>query len=79
MRYTVTMSVKNGGDQMNTIIPYLWRVTEHPELTADADPNNAVSVGLLTALGFRETGRAKNTFNLGGVWSDSVYLALQRP
>lgn len=66
-------------EAMGAIIPYLWRVTDHAELTADADPDNAASVGLLTALGFVETGRAQNTFNLCGVWSDSVYMALPRP
>lgn len=66
-------------EAMNVIIPYLWDVTVHTKLTADADPNNAASVGLLTSLGFHETGRAKKTFNLGGVWSDSVYMALPRP
>ena len=65
-------------EAMRAIIPYLFRETDAPELTADADPNNAASVGLLTALGFRETHRAKNTFFINGVWSDSVYFALSR-
>lgn len=65
-------------EAMEAIIPYLWANTDHATLTADADPNNAASVGLLKALGFHETHRAKNTFNLGGVWSDSIYLALNR-
>lgn len=66
-------------EAMRAIIPHLWTVTDHQSLTADADPNNAASVGLLTSLGFTETHRAKNTFCINGVWSDSVYLALQRP
>lgn len=68
-----------GREAMQAIIPYLWDSTSLPRLTADADPRNAASVGLLTALGFRETGRAKNTFCIAGEWSDSVYLALERP
>lgn len=66
-------------EAMAAIIPYLWSTTDHAELTADADPLNAGSVGVLTSLGFKETHRAKNTFCINGVYSDSVYLALRRP
>lgn len=66
-------------EAMRAIIPHLFKVTGHPQLTADADPKNAASVGLLKSLGFIETHRAKNTFFIDGVWSDSVYFALQRP
>ena len=66
-------------EALSAIIPYLWRNTDHPKLTADLDPKNAASVGLLTSLGFQETGRAKKTFHIGGVWSDSIYFALPRP
>ena len=66
-------------EAMGAIIPYLFDVTDHAQLTADADPRNAASVAALTALGFRETHRAKNTFCIEGEWSDSVYFALPRP
>lgn len=66
-------------EAMKAIIPYLFKVTDHAQLTADADPRNAASVGMLKALGFHETHRAKNTFCIDGVWSDSVYFALPRP
>jgi len=65
-------------EAMNAIVPYLFEATDAPALTADVDPRNAASVGLLTALGFRETHRAQNTFCIEGVWSDSVYFALPR-
>jgi RimJ/RimL family protein N-acetyltransferase len=45
---------------------------------ADVDPRNAASLALLARLGFRETGRAARTFRVGGEWSDSVYLAVDR-
>lgn len=48
-------------------------------VTADVDPRNAASLGLLRKLGFVETGRAERTFLIGGAWYDSVYLALPRP
>ncbi|MFG5382199.1 GNAT family N-acetyltransferase [Yoonia sp. R2-816] len=66
-------------EAMGAIIPYLWKATDHTQLTADADPNNAASCGLLRSLGFQETHRAENTFCINGVWSDSVYFALPRP
>lgn len=46
------------------------------EATADVDPENAGSIALLKRLGFSETGRAKNTIEIAGVWYDSVYFAL---
>ena len=66
-------------EAMNAIIPYLFDVSDHAQLTADADPRNAASVGILKSLGFQETHRAKNTFCINGECSDSVYFALQRP
>ncbi len=66
-------------EAMQTIIPHLWQVTDHAQLTADADPNNAASCGLLRSLGFHETHRAANTYCISGVWFDSVYFALPRP
>ncbi|MCF2872805.1 GNAT family N-acetyltransferase [Octadecabacter sp. G9-8] len=66
-------------EAMSAIIPHLWDTTDHDELTADADPLNAASIGLLTSLGFVETHRAKKTFFINGVWSDSVYFSLPRP
>lgn len=47
-------------------------------LTADVDPENAASIRLLERLGFVRTGFAENTWNVGGVWKDSVFYALAR-
>jgi ribosomal-protein-alanine N-acetyltransferase len=66
-------------EAMTAIIQHIWDTTDLPHLTADAGPHNLASVGLLTRLGFHVTGHAKDTFCLGGVWSDSVYLTLPRP
>jgi len=48
-------------------------------VTADVDPRNAASLGVLGKLGFVETGHAERTFLLGDEWCDSIYLALPRP
>ena len=66
-------------EAMGAIIPHLFAVSKVQQLTADADPENTASVNCLKKLGFQETHRAKNTFFINGVWSDSVYLALPRP
>lgn len=66
-------------EAMTAIIPHIFNVTDHAQLTADADPDNDASVGLLKSLGFVETHRAQNTFCINGVWVHSVYLALPRP
>ncbi|ARU00567.1 GNAT family N-acetyltransferase [Yoonia vestfoldensis] len=66
-------------EAMRAIIPYLFATTDLPQLTADVDPGNAASIGVLHGLGFRETHRAAKTYFIGGIWYDSVYLALQRP
>ncbi len=65
-------------EAMTALIPFLFKTTGLDQLTADADPNNAASCGLLMSLGFRETHRAKNTFCIDDVWSDSVYFRLDR-
>ena len=66
-------------EAVHRIIAHVWAETDLAQITADADPDNEASVGILRALGFQETGRAKNTFCIEGVWSDSVYFALKRP
>lgn len=66
-------------EAMQMILPHIWQVTRAQSLTADADPNNIASVGLLRRLGFAQTHHAKNTFFINGIWYDSVYLKLDRP
>ena len=48
------------------------------EAVADVDPDNTASLRLLAGLGFEETGRKKNTLQIGERWFDSVYLRLTR-
>jgi [ribosomal protein S5]-alanine N-acetyltransferase len=48
-------------------------------LRADVDPRNARSLRLLKKLGFRETGTAERTYQIGEEWTDSVYLELHAP
>jgi RimJ/RimL family protein N-acetyltransferase len=45
-------------------------------ITADVDPRNAASIGLLTRLGFERTGEAKASAKVGDEWVDSLYFEL---
>jgi ribosomal-protein-alanine N-acetyltransferase len=65
-------------EALTALIPHLF--ARHPidRLTAEADPRNAGSLGLLHGLGFHETHRAERTMQWGEEWCDSVYLALPR-
>ena len=66
-------------EAMQDVIPVLFAMSDVPALTADVDPLNPASLKVLSKLGFTETHRAERTFNLGGVWADSIYLSLPRP
>jgi RimJ/RimL family protein N-acetyltransferase len=63
-------------EAMQAVIGRMFEVLRLPALTADVDPRNARSLGLLSRLGFRETGRAARTCRVGDEWCDSVYLRL---
>jgi RimJ/RimL family protein N-acetyltransferase len=66
-------------EALTAIIPDLFDRFPIPAVTADVDPRNAASLGLLRRLGFVETGRAERTWLVGDEYCDSVYLALARP
>ena len=67
-------------EALGAALPHFFaRFPAVDRITADTDPDNAAALGLLGALGFAETGRAERTVCVDGVWSGSVYLALDRP
>ncbi len=66
-------------EAMSAVIPRIFSRHSIPALTADVDPRNQPSINLLLKLGFVVTGQARNTWHIGGVWHDSVYLELKRP
>jgi ribosomal-protein-alanine N-acetyltransferase len=67
------------GEMLAHLLPYLFAVGGHDRITADIDPRNARSRVVLHRAGFVATGRAERTFCVAGVWSDSLYMALDRP
>lgn len=66
-------------EALEAVIAHLFATYPMAALTAEADPRNAASLGLLHRLGFRETHRAERTLLWRDEWCDSVYLALDRP
>jgi ribosomal-protein-alanine N-acetyltransferase len=61
------------------VIAHHWRISETTRITANADPRNLASVGLLTRLGFQVTGFIRDEISHMGAWTDGVHMALQRP
>ncbi|TCM18760.1 RimJ/RimL family protein N-acetyltransferase [Novosphingobium sp. PhB165] len=63
-------------EALEAVIARAFAVHRLPQVHADVDPRNDRCLALLSRLGFRETGRAARTWQVGGVWCDSVYLRL---
>jgi [ribosomal protein S5]-alanine N-acetyltransferase len=66
-------------EALEVLIPHLSTLMSLPVITADVDPRNTASLGLLDRLGFFETHRAARTIEIGGEWCDSVFLKLNAP
>lgn len=67
-----------GREACEAVVAHVFATRDLDELTAEADPRNAASIALLTRLGFRKTGEAQRTHQLGDEWVDSVWFALSR-
>ena len=67
-----------GGEAVGAVIDHVFSTRAVDILTADVDPENTASIRLLQRLGFVRTGSGERTWNVGGVWKDSLYYALSR-
>lgn len=65
-------------EALRAVIAHVFARRPADTLTADVDPANAASIRLLERLGFRQTGSAERTWNIGGDWKDSLYYGLTR-
>jgi [ribosomal protein S5]-alanine N-acetyltransferase len=65
-------------EALMALIQYAFQELDFNTLTADADPRNAASIGLLKKCGFVEYRIEEKTFEVGGVWVDSLYLELEK-
>ncbi|MEW6320635.1 MAG: GNAT family N-acetyltransferase [Acidobacteriota bacterium] len=50
-----------------------------PAVLADVDPRNDASLALFARVGFTERARGTGTWEVGGRWQDSVFLARDHP
>jgi ribosomal-protein-alanine N-acetyltransferase len=66
-------------EALTAVITHIFTTRGVAAIQADVDPRNTASLRLLARLGFVETHRARNTWQVGEEWCDSVYLALPRP
>lgn len=67
-------------EALAALLPFAF--ARHPEtraITAEIDPRNVASAGLLSGLGFCETHGARHTLRVGDEWCDSSYWRLDRP
>lgn len=67
-----------GSEILGALIQHGFEVLGFDEIVADVDPRNTASIGLLTKLGFEETGQAERTIQIGEDWFDSIYFARRR-
>ena len=65
-----------GSEILQALIAYGFEERGFDHIVADVDPDNVASIKLLTRVGFEESGREKNTIEIGGKWFDSVYFRL---
>lgn len=65
-------------EALRAVIPYFFKERGMSEITADTDPRNVASIGLLKKVGFEVFDFKEKTYEIGGVWVDSVYLRLTR-
>ena len=63
-------------EALTLVIDRAFEVHGLERIAADVDPRNEGSLALLRKLNFRETHRAERTWQIGGQWYDSIYLAL---
>lgn len=58
------------------IIPYLFNERKFESISADVDPRNDASTGILKKMGFEIERFQERTLEVGGIWVDSLYLRL---
>ena len=65
-------------EALKAVLPVFLEKEEVDSIAADVDPRNEASIGLLKKFGFTETGRRERTYEIGGVWMDSVDWELSK-
>lgn len=65
-------------EAISKVLPYFFDVRQFDSISADTDPRNQASIGLLKRFGFEEDRYEENTFKIGDLWVHSLYLRLSK-
>ena len=65
-------------EALQAILPHLFETVNFEYLTADIDPRNKASNGLLRKVGFEDDGYKERSMQIGDEWVDSQYLKLTK-
>jgi ribosomal-protein-alanine N-acetyltransferase len=65
-------------EALNAVLPYYFETLAYAKITADVDPRNGGSQSILKKFGFVVMGKRERTWEVGGVWVDSLDLELGR-
>ena len=60
------------------LLPHIWS-HDIEKISADVDPRNVGSIGLLKKYGFLDVGIERNTIETHLGWCDSLYMEFKRP
>lgn len=65
-------------EAFNALLPFYFNEKHLRCITADTDPRNDASIGLLKKLGFVVYSFKEKTWQVGDEWVDSLYLKLTK-
>jgi len=65
-------------EALSALLPYYFGELGYERITADVDPRNEASIASLKKRGFEVVGTRERTWEIAGVWVDSVDLAIDR-
>ena len=65
-------------EALEAVIGYLFNERDFSSISADIDPRNEASSGILKKMGFVVERFEENTLQVGDVWVDSEYLRLSK-
>lgn len=65
-------------EALRKVLPYFFDVRKFESISADTDPRNQASIGLLKRFAFEKERYEEDTFKIGDEWVHSLYLRLSR-
>jgi [ribosomal protein S5]-alanine N-acetyltransferase len=65
-------------EALHAVLPYFFQTKKFDKITADIDPRNQASKGILRKVGFKKWKYEERSAEIGGVWVDSEWLRMER-